>query len=354
MVKNRNQNSYRNPCQKTKDHMKEIYGDTSRKDICSQEADPLARPFLQMAYENLESSRELYKIKNYPDSIFLLQQSIEKATKSFGLFSGFLDEKAVKFIAHDLVCIFDIIHNHILNDIDQRNNRFDNNPQLYSFIENYRNDLYERMQELKEFKMDILNLQKIKNKKQFMKKEIDLYIYNLDEIKNVQSKLSTELNSYMNNIEKLLNYFSDINFENILSNLPSDSLINEEVLSKIKESLKNNQNDDEEKIKIIKDKMKEIFNYFFNSLYLEFYQSTLLLQLLYLAIPLSRHVTLSRYPEPEKNFHPIDFYTKDLPLIDSFETLADHVEQCIIFMNTLFHQFEAFETNGNLIGFEGD
>ena len=37
--------------------------------------------FLRMALEDLESSRILYEHKKYPQSIFLLQQSIEKTTK---------------------------------------------------------------------------------------------------------------------------------------------------------------------------------------------------------------------------------------------------------------------------------
>ncbi|WP_214020637.1 hypothetical protein [Methanoculleus sp.] len=55
-----------------------------------------------------------------------------------------------------------------------------------------------------------------------------------------------------------------------------------------------------------------------------------------LAILLSWHVFDARYPDPERNFNPIDFYTPDLPLIIAFGRVADHAGQCIEDIRTIF------------------
>jgi len=62
---------------------------------------------LDIAEQDLASSKILYKKKKYPQSIFLLQQSVEKTAKAYGLFEGSLSIKQLeKDISHKTPIIY--------------------------------------------------------------------------------------------------------------------------------------------------------------------------------------------------------------------------------------------------------
>lgn len=61
----------------------------------------------ESAFEDVQVSIELYELKRYPQSIFYLQQSIEKTSKYIGLKEGFLSfENCHKDIGHKTTKVF--------------------------------------------------------------------------------------------------------------------------------------------------------------------------------------------------------------------------------------------------------
>lgn len=56
----------------------------------------LAKATIDIALHNLEASKILHDTGYYPEAIFFLQQSIEKACKSYGYYSGIIDEKIAR------------------------------------------------------------------------------------------------------------------------------------------------------------------------------------------------------------------------------------------------------------------
>lgn len=62
---------------------------------------PFPDRLLFMATEDLDASVVLYDVGHYPQSVFLLQQAVEKAAKSFSIRFGFITEKdAAQHIGH--------------------------------------------------------------------------------------------------------------------------------------------------------------------------------------------------------------------------------------------------------------
>lgn len=52
----------------------------------------IAEILLEISKKDLEAAKCLYENKFYSQAIFYLQQSVEKAAKSFGLLTGMIDE----------------------------------------------------------------------------------------------------------------------------------------------------------------------------------------------------------------------------------------------------------------------
>jgi len=57
--------------------------------------------WIDLAIDDLNSSRILYATKSFRNSYFLFQQSVEKANKAFGLKSGLLKVKDLEDVRHD-------------------------------------------------------------------------------------------------------------------------------------------------------------------------------------------------------------------------------------------------------------
>jgi len=62
----------------------------------------IAKNLLEIAKKDLKASKCLYDNGLYPQAVFYLQQSVEKATKTFGILSDFIDENELKdFVGHN-------------------------------------------------------------------------------------------------------------------------------------------------------------------------------------------------------------------------------------------------------------
>lgn len=56
----------------------------------------VAEILLEISKRDLEAANCLYQNKFYPQAVFYLQQSVEKAAKSFGLLAKMIDESELK------------------------------------------------------------------------------------------------------------------------------------------------------------------------------------------------------------------------------------------------------------------
>lgn len=66
----------------------------------------MAKEFLKSAKNDLCASRTLYSMKDYPNAIFHLQQSVEKTAKAYALNIGFLGLDELRGIRHDTPEVF--------------------------------------------------------------------------------------------------------------------------------------------------------------------------------------------------------------------------------------------------------
>lgn len=70
---------------------------------------------LKIAHKDLEASKILFREKLYPQAVFFLQQSVEKAAKAIGLREGEISKEQLKHnIGHRAWMVFTEIHNKAL------------------------------------------------------------------------------------------------------------------------------------------------------------------------------------------------------------------------------------------------
>ncbi len=60
----------------------------------------LSKTLLEIAKKDLEAAKCLYEKELYPQAIFYLQQSVEKAAKSFAIMTNMIKEDEVKAVWH--------------------------------------------------------------------------------------------------------------------------------------------------------------------------------------------------------------------------------------------------------------
>lgn len=91
----------------------------------------LAKILLKISRNDLISSRLLVNNRLYPQSLFFLQQSVEKATKSIGLILGIIEEKDLcKTIGHKSMKIFEFSFKSIDAMVADFKIDIDKNPEL--------------------------------------------------------------------------------------------------------------------------------------------------------------------------------------------------------------------------------
>ena len=252
--------------------------------------------------DDLDSSVILYDREHYPQSVFYLQQAVEKAVKSMGLFFEVVSEKdLLKNVGHKPLEVFRKPVNKFSEDLMVLNKNLEDYPAS----------------------KEILNLSEI----------------NFDEFISSIKKTKHEFNKYINNIsdynltkEELEEYITQIKnlntqIENANKKIAEEG-ISDEQFAAMKEKFKINSESVFMSLEI-PDKIKEQMR---NELKLilklfspkkEFFEFMMYFiikaigigrNLFYLSIITSLHSTKSRYPE--ENFNPLTFYTPECPLIE--------------------------------------
>jgi HEPN domain-containing protein len=271
--------------------------------------------FLEIAKEDLNAAKYLFSKKIYCFSVFHLQQAVEKAIKSFGLYQKVISiGEAKKVIGHKAWSLY----SKIFEEYEARMKRLE--------------DLFTKSEKFKEFALKNLS----------WTFELRGKIQTYDEI--LKNFSSDDLFSISTSSEELQKIISEIRrIEEILNKVE----IKEEDVYEYRKTLDNflnvfaeiNPNVDkkliDESILLIQ---PELINYIFGvakEYIIKLYFSSTCL--FYLSAVFSPHYTKSRYPEGNSN--PLEIYNSNMPLVQNLEYFINLTERVISDLEYIF-QFD--------------
>lgn len=90
----------------------------------------LSKTLLEIAKKDLEAAKCLYEKELYPQAIFYLQQSVEKAAKSFAIMTNMIKEDEVKAVWHNPLRIHEKLLNEQRQKLERLNKALDAIPRL--------------------------------------------------------------------------------------------------------------------------------------------------------------------------------------------------------------------------------
>lgn len=273
--------------------------------------------FLKIAEKDLEAAKYLFDRKLYSYSIFYLQQSIEKAVKSFGIRNKTITETEAKdAIGHKAWKVYSKIFHEVKHKITKFEKRLEVFPRL------------KETSLIKELKINELKKNLVKYKKVFPNEEATWNIsFSREELHNIITEI--------NEIRKLRESLSEIK--------PSEKEIEDfkeklyeffDVISEI------NPTDVEEAKKGLDNAITpEFFSFMFKKLPI----SELIfcyLSLFYLSLVFSPHAVRSRYPRD--NFNPLKVYNEKMPLIQMLDSFIKIAEETLEKLNYIYAEMPEF------------
>jgi len=269
--------------------------------------------FLEIARKDLEAAKSLYDRKLHAHSVFYLQQSIEKAVKSFGMWTKTLTETDAKdAIGHEAWKAYLKVFNEVRNKIARLEKASDVLPKL------------KETSLMKELEISKLKDMFDKYEKVFLNKNARRSIsFSRKDLQNIATeinKLSKELKEKLGQrtairiseketehlkekLYEFLNIFSEINPNVMEAKDKLSALITPEFIGKIFK-------------KLIKPVSELIFCY---------------LSLFYLSLVFSSHAVTTRYPQD--SFNPLMAYSEKMPLIRMLDSFIRILEETLQKLN---------------------
>jgi HEPN domain-containing protein len=271
--------------------------------------------FLELAKEDLNAAKYLFNQKIYHLSVFHLQQTVEKAIKSFGLYQNVISiEEAKKVVGHKAWGLYSKIFEEYEARMKRLEDLFTRSEKFKEFILknlNWAFELRSKIQTydkiLKNFSSD--DLFSISNSSEELQKIIS-EIKRVEEILNKVEIKEDNVSEYMKTLDSFLNVFAEIN-PDVDKKLIDESilLITPELMNYI--------------YRIVKEYIVKLY---FSSLCL-----------FYLSVVFSPHYTKSRYPEGNSN--PLEIYNSNMPLVQNLEYFINLTEKVISDLEYIF-QFD--------------
>ncbi len=245
--------------------------------------------FLDIAKQDLEASKILYERKLYPQAVFFLQQSIEKAVKfAFFSVSSLTPEEFGIKIGHDTSILPTFMCNEIEKVVDLFKKASKKLPELEGidlFIK-----LYER----------ILMIGRDNNlSPQTLKEPLKRFDFTIEEI-----------NDFIKTAQNLNNSIFQTDKE-MLDNMREEFI---EAIIKLNKSIKDENSD-----QITKEDIDEIITKVYR-LVIPF------LTLFLFSILLNPHTVKSRYPTDQ---NPLEYYSSDNPLVTKLDEIANIIASSI-------------------------
>lgn len=295
--------------------------------------------FLDIAKQDLKSSQLLFENKCYPQSVFLFQQSVEKAVKSMSIFMGTTDlKKSADKIGHKGVTFYRMLN---LNWMENLKSMKKNKQKTEAFAQMFDAD---------STGIDIIEVENDAK---------DLDIWALTYIKNTQDHV--ELSD--NELTDILAHLSEIEEEYIYALSEGTDFIKtdeewvqfiEEVTEFIKKGVRYFvENPEEVDIdipddisEIVEEEVKRVFGVTDKETWNQF--ASLLLDSLYinhllfgLSIIMDPHAISARYPD--EDFNPMEFYTLELPLVTKLPKIMAITEGLLLLLDDYYSRVYAYE-----------
>lgn len=251
-----------------------------------------ANELIETARLDLEAARILYRNKLYPQSIFLFQQSVEKAHKAACLSWRLIEEEKLKSweIGHKATGIYKKHIEKRKKMLEELKKDLNENQKLKNVFEDQ--DFEKVRRALDE---DLLDLKKLEKSDIDMSlREIKSLIADIKKLKAIKIKLEKE---QFNGI--IIAFFAPL--------LDISAKFDPKKADELKQDM-------EKSLEKLDYDKSEVSKYFFNSLYVA-------ISLPLIAFITSPHSTASRYPET--NSTPRKIYTKKLPLVKMLPELME-------------------------------
>jgi len=257
----------------------------------------IAEELFDIANKDLETAEILFERSLYPQAIFSLQQSIEKASKSLFVKIGAAESKDLKrFIKHNPIKVIELFSKKE-KEIQKENEK-----------------LIEKIPELKESKFFDKDLDK----------EIDLEIRNEKELVKISFDISSsekKLEEQINVMKNLINasvinidYLKNNGVEKIMKEKDIEELIWFIQLVSKEYPLEGGNKKFEDRNEVIK--LLRNFLHFFHLLY------PLFLSLIILSLITLMGAVDSRYPDIQKDSIPKNLFDYDSPIIKKFNDIV--------------------------------
>lgn len=269
-----------------------------------------AETLFEIAKQDLEAAKCLFERGFYPQAVFYLQQSVEKATKSFGLLSNVIKEDELTVdIGHNPLNVYKKSIEEQKDKLDKINCAIEKVPKLREtkIIKKLNIRMYQK--KIPKALDWVVSLNKGKEEILFIQKsEIRSVIRELDKL---ESELEIFQETTITLTEEILNEFREafIEFLDSLNELRPQKIENE------KRKLEGlDLNLMKEVIRIIQSAPIRNAIYITHSL---FYLSSIMLP----------HAIVTRYPE--RKHDPLKIYNKNLPLIQLFNDVVEIMEKTL-------------------------
>ena len=279
-----------------------------------------AETLFEIARKDLEAAKCLFERGLYPQAVFYLQQSVEKANKSFAILIGIIkeDEKDLKDVGHDSMEVYKRLIKKQKEKSEKINEAFKKFPKLKEI------KIMKNLDVEKYYKGAVDSLATIK----FLGKEREKILF----------IPKSDIRSVIRELDKLELQELDLKHVKI-----SKKDFNETKESCI-ELLDNFYNLNPQKIEKEKEEFEKIFTLNLMEEVIEGIQSMLLknaiyvnYSLFYLSLIMIPHAVVTRYPD--NNHDPLKTYNKNLPLIQLFDDLVKIMDKTLSKQGNLLSEY---------------
>jgi HEPN domain-containing protein len=277
--------------------------------------------FLEIAKEDLRAAKCLLNEKLYPQSIFYIQQAIEKATKSLGIYNRRITESEAKStIGHEAWRLYEKIFYEEKKKMVELKESLNKLPRLK---EGRFRDLTKKLDEWDKAKWK--NITENYNAEYMNLFDISFSREELEAIINEINRLRTEKIALQRDMPEAIGEEELKDFRGLLH----------ELLDAISEAVPNFAVEEVEKElskaitpQLIACILKLIKKLFSRLIYC-------LSCLFYLSLIFSPHVTRARYPEDNSN--PLEIYNNELPLVQKLNYFIEVTEEVLTDLDYILH-----------------
>jgi hypothetical protein len=292
----------------------------------------LADMTLRIAHQNLKASRILYANDFFPESVYLLQQSVEKGCKSFGYHYGLIDEKAGRKISHEPTKIYSLTFSEfekILNEVKS----IDEQLRGLKFIDNLNIPIFSHIDEKIQVASEMIKEVHTPQSPLFIEDKISQFFLDLIQFQDAINKVHTLIED---------EEFQDQIVEEFKREIKEKQ---PEIISKIRRKYRYDYwrcyraNQNFKKIlALTKSELIKNFKYLQYRVYIS--KSFLLL-----AAITQPNENSTRYASTLHSFNPLDYYSKNVCVVQNFSTLATICDDNLNALEKIFSYEENFEVS---------